>query len=449
MADETKYIDHIVDFICDTKFEDLPALAVDRAKTRILDTIGVAVKGGTEEVGRLIKQFAEIHGGKPQVSIIGGQKTDCLTGAFVNGTLMHAIDFDDHFILSHPSICVVPAVLAVGELVGASGKDMILAYIVGLELYTKVQQCTSTEPWYRGFHATGIWGTISSVGAAAKLLGLNKQKTRMAVGIACSTFCGLKRNMGTHTKPYHCGRSVEGGVRAALLADIGYESHPEAFEGRFGYLHVFTSLPRYSYIEELGRVWDIVEHPTKIKPHPSCGGTHAAMNGMLELLRKYPEITEENVERVEVGMNQGGVDSLYYPNPTDIYQAKFSMHFVMALLLHCRRWGLALHTQKMVDDPAMRKLYPKVHFYVDKQLDQEIDRDMTDYHALVKVILKDGRVCETRSTLPDLELPEAERKFHECTDEVIGTERANRIVETVIALEKVDSCLKLTRQLLD
>ena len=236
---------------------------------------------------------------------------------------------------------------------------------------------------------------------------------------------------------------MEGGVRAALLAQIGYESHPEAFEGRFGYLYVFCSNPRYEYIEQLGKVWDIVEHPTKIKPHPSCGGTHAAMNGMLELMGKHPEITEDSVERIEVGMNQGGVDSLYYPNPKDIYEAKFSMHFVMALLLHNRRWGLDLHTQEMVDDPVMRSLYPKTYFYVDEALDQEIDRDMTDYHALVKVILKDGRSFSTRSTLPDLEFPDAERKFHECTDEVLGKTRADKIVQRIVAMEKMGAAADL------
>lgn len=440
---KTKYIEHIVDFICDTRYEDLPEIAIERAKTRIMDSIGVAFKGGTESVGQVIKDFiAEIDTNGKSTVIGFPEKTDCLNAAFANGTLMHAIDFDDHFILSHPSICVVPAVLAVGEYVGASGKDMLLAYLIGLELYTKIQQCTSTEPWYRGFHATGIWGTLSSVGAAARLFKLDKQKTMMAFGIACSTFCGLKRNMGTHTKPYHCGRTVEGGVRSAMLARLGFTSHPEAFEGRFGYLHVFTSNPRYEYIEQLGSDWDIVNRPTKIKPHPSCGGTHAAMNGMLELLNTY-DIQEDQVERIDVGMNQGGVDSLYYPDPKDIYEAKFSMHFVMALMLHYRKWGLALHTDEVVNDPHMRALYKKVNFYVDEDLDKEIERDYTDYHALVKVTMKDGTVYSTRSTLPDLDFAQAKEKFLECTDGILTREHSEEIIKTIVNLESLQEPTKL------
>jgi len=135
-------------------------------------------------------------------------KTDCVNAAFANGILMHAIDFDDHYILSHTTMCILPAVLAVGESMGATGKDLLLAYIIGNEVYSKVQKCTSTEPWYRGFHGSGIWGSLGAVVAAGKLLKLNKEQMTMAWGIACSTFCGVKRNMGTMTKPYHSGRAA-------------------------------------------------------------------------------------------------------------------------------------------------------------------------------------------------------------------------------------------------
>ncbi len=425
----------IVDFICDTQYEDIPEIVVENAKGRILDSIGVAFKGGTESVGETVKRFARenCHGEEATV-INGGFKTNYRDAAFVNGVLTHAIDFDDHFILSHPSMGVVPALLSIAEKVNASGKEMITAFVVGLEIYTKVQQCTSTEPWYRGFHASGIWGGLSAVAAAGKLLKLDKKQMTMAWGIACSTFCGLKRNMGTMTKPYHCGRSVEGGVLAALLAKQGFTSHPEAFEGRFGYLHVFCTKPRTEYIEQLGKVWDLKETPTLIKPHPSCGGTHAAMNGMLELIRRY-DIREEDVEKVDVGMNQGGVDSLYYPNPKDIYEAKFSMHFCMALLLHYRRWGLSLHTDEVVNSEPMRALYPKVNFFVDEELDKTIDRDYTDYYAVVTVTMKDGTVHTIQSNPPVLDFNQIKDKFKDCVFPIAGKERGEAIIKVVEELE--------------
>lgn len=440
----THYMEKIVNFICDTRYEDLPAIAVERAKVRILDSIGVAFKGGTEPAGVLAKKLIESLGSQAQGTIIGTDlKTDYMNATFVNGTLMHCMDFDDHFILSHPSIGVVPSVISAGEMSEATGKELITAYLIGLELYTKVQQCTSTEPWYKGFHASGIWGTISSVGAAARLLGLNKEQTTNAVGTACSTFCGLKRNMGTHTKSYHNGRTVEGGMRSAMLAKLGFTSHPEAFEGHFGYLEVFCTNPRYEYIEQLGQVWDIVETPTWIKPHPSCGGTHAAMNGMLELIKKY-DFKEEDVAKVDVGMNQGGVDSLYYPDPQNIYEAKFSMHFCMALLIHFRRWGLSLHTEENVDLPAMRALYKKVNFFVDEALDKEIDRDYTDYHAIVTVTLNDGTVYSVRSTLPDIGFEEAQNKFMDCTVGIVPEAQQAKIIDTVLHLDELENARDLT-----
>jgi 2-methylcitrate dehydratase PrpD len=428
----------IIDFICDTKYEDIPDVVLENAKGRILDTLGVTFKGATASVGDVVKKVLRELDGKEQVTAVAlNLKTDLCNAAFANGTLMHAIDFDDHFILSHPSIGVLPALLPVAELTGASGKDVLTAFVIGIEIYTKVQQCTSTEPWYRGFHATGVWTSLSSVAAAGKLLKFNKEQMLMAWGIACSCFAGIKRNQGTMTKPYHCGRSAEGGVRAAIMAKNGYESHPEAFEGRFGWLYVFCSKPRLEFIEQLGKDWDLDKTPTLIKPHPSCGGTHAAMNGMLELINKH-DIREEDVERIDVGMNQGGVDSLYYPDPKDIYEAKFSMHFCMALLIHYRRWGLSLHTNEVVLSPAMKALYPKVHFRVDEALDKEIDRDYTDYHALVDVTLKNGVKYHIRSQPPRLTFQQIKDKFYDCCDGVLPKDRSDKIVDTIVNLEKLN-----------
>ena len=138
-------------------------------------------------------------------------------------------------------------------------------------------------------------------------------------------------------------------------------------------------------------------------------------------------------------MNQGGVDSLYYPNPKDIYEAKFSMQFVIALLLRYKRWGVDLHTQEVVDDPAMRALYPKIELYVDEKLDKEIDRDMTDYHAIVKVYMKDGQVYRIHSHPPVLGYDEIRFKFDCNVDGIITEEKAKRIVEVVKGLEQYDS----------
>lgn len=437
MNNQIDWTQKIVDFILDTRFEDIPAEAVQNAKGRVLDSIGVSFPGWKEPHGKVLTEYIEDVGGNPQASIIQyGKKVDAVNAAFINGTLMHAIDYDDHFILSHSTVCILPAALAVAEKVGATGEETLAAYIIGNEVYTKIQQVTTTEPWYRGFHGTGIWGSLGAVAAAGRLLKLDKQQMRMAFGIACSSFSGLKRNMGTMTKPYHAGRAAEAGVRAAILAKYGFTSHPEAFEGNFGYIQTFCSDPQWQFLDQLGKRWDYVVRPCWIKPHPSCGGTHSAMNGMMELLHEYPQIVEENVERIDVGMNQGGVDSLYYPDPQTIFEAKFSMQFCIALVLHYRRWGLTLHTMEVINDPEMRALYPKIHLYVDEALDKEIPRDFTDDHAIVKVTMKDGTVYTKRATLAKLSIEQIKEKFFDCTSLVIEKDRSERIADQVLNLEK-------------
>lgn len=433
----SRHTQMIIDFICDTQYEDIPAEAIENAKARILDCIGVTIKGGEESVGTVIKEFAGLYGGKEQATIINAKmRSDVLTAVFANGTMSHAIDYDDHYVLSHPSIGPFAALLPVAELVNATGKEIVTAFAVGLEFSTKFQMACTIEPWYNGFHSTGLWNTMAACVTAGKLLKLSKEQMLMAFGTACSSFCGIKRNMGTMTKSYHNGRAGDGGVRAALLAKLGFTSHPDAFEGRFGFLHVFVKElePRFQYIEELGKEWDLVNHPTLIKPHPSCGGTHAAMNGMLQLIREH-DIYEQDVDHVDVGMNQGGVDSLYYPEPKNIYEAKFSMHFVIALLLHYRRWGVDLHTNEVVNSPEMRALYPKVNFFVDEELDREIPREMTDYHAIVTVYMKDGTVYRIHSNPPRLSWEQIKEKYDQTVVGVIDKERSEAIVDVVRSLE--------------
>lgn len=431
----------VINFICDTKYENIPAEAIENAKGRILDCIGVAFIGGTESVGKVTKDFVREYGmGKPEATVVGANiRTDVMNASFANGILMDAIDYNDHYLLSHPSVAVVSALLPVAEMVGASGKDMITAFVVGLEIYTKINKAMTTEPWYHGFHASGIWTTCGAVAVAGKLLKLDKEQMLMAWGIACSTFSGLKRNVGVHAKPFHIGRSVEGGVRSALLASLGFTSHIDAFEGKEGFMDVFCSNPQWQYVQELGEVWDLKDSPTCIKPHPSCGTTHAPMNGVMELVKKY-DIKEEDVERIDVGMTSGGSFDMFFPDPKDIYEAKFSIHFCCAMVLHLRDWGLRYHTEEMVHDPAIRKLLPLVNHYLDEELDSQVGKDYADYHAIVTITLKDGNSYRIHAGLPMFTYDQIKEKFYDSTSNVnlITKERADKIAEVVHDLEHHD-----------
>lgn len=436
-TEATKQMKAVVDFICDTRYEDVPPAAIENAKGRILDGLGVTINGVTDAVGKIVKDFITDFHGQPQATVIcTGLKADCLYAAFANGTVMHATDFDDIYMLSHSTTCVLPAALAVGEMMNASGKELLMGYIIGNEVYTKLQQCTSTEPWYRGFHGTSIWGSIAAAAAAARMLKLDKEKTCRAIGTSCSCFGGIKRNQGTMTKPFHAGYSAENGVKAALMAKYGLESHPEALEGKFSFTKIFSSAPNYEHIQKLGKEWDLVTMPPWIKPHPNCGSTHAAMGGMLELINKY-DIKEEDVELVEVGMTQAGIDALFYEEPKDAYQAKFSMQFAMALLLHTRKWGLKMHSEEIVQDPAIRALFKKVRFYQHEGLQKELPPDKGQFRAQLDVTMKDGTHYSLCPGLPDLSYAQIKDKFMQCAEGILSEEAAEKVADDVWRLESL------------
>ncbi len=449
MTKINEYTEKICKFILNTKYEDLPQKAIDNAKGRILDCIGCGFAGTSEETGKIIKKFVEDNGGNAQATVINSNvMTSLTTTAFANGVLMHAMDFDDNSMpaMAHTTTCVLPAALAVGQYVKASGKDLILAYVIGHEVFNKVAATLTTECWYHGFHGTGIFGAYGSVAAAGKLFNLNEDEMTRALGIAASSFTGLKQNMGSMTKPYHAGRAAESGVRACLLAKWGYTSKPNAFEGPQGYVHVFSSEPRWSNIDDLGKVWELVERPPFIKPHPSCGGTHAGMNALRELMREY-KFTGEDVELVDVGANAGVPGQLLYHDAKDTLEAKFCIEFCLALLLKYGKWGLSLHTQENVDDPEIKAFYPRIKVHIDEELSRRLPPEFADKTSIVTVTLKDGTQYVREADCPDFTYDEIVEKFWDTTALAIDKARAEKVEAVIRNLEDVPDMTALTDEL--
>lgn len=439
----------IAEFILGTDYLDIPQKAIDNAKGRILDSIGCGIAGTNEQTGKIVKAFVEDNGGNPQATVINSDiSTSLTTSAFANGILMHAMDFDDNSMpaMAHTTTCVLPAALACAEYMHSTGKELITAYVIGHEVFNKVAACLTTECWYKGFHGTGVFGAFGAVAAAGYLLRLNEDEMIRALGIAASSFTGLKQNMGSMTKPYHAGRAAESGVRACLLAKRGYTSKPNAFEGPQGYVHVFSSEPEYKAIDELGKVWELIERPPYIKPHPSCGGTHAAMNALLQLINEN-DIKAEDVELVDVGANAGVPGQLLYDNAKDTLEAKFCIQFCLSLLLRHRRWGLSLHTQEMVDNPEIKALYPIIKVHIDEELSERLPPAFADKTAIVTVTMKDGRKFEREADCPDFSYDMIVEKFWETSALGISREQAEAVEAIVCKLEDLRDCSELMAKL--
>ena len=294
-------------FITEAKFEDIPTPAVNLAKLCLLDAVGCAVYGTTRPLGKIFTSLVDELGGKPVARVLGTKiETNAVNAAMANGTFGHSEDFDD-FTGGHQAVLLMPVVLAMGEEQRSSGKQALLAYIVGFDITLNITHAMGEDHYGRGWHNTSSIGTLGSTAAAAKMLNLDEMQTRMALGIGATQASGLRANFGTMTKPFHPGNACRAGVMAAKMAQKGYEANPDVMEHRFGYAAVYgqemmhlSDIPRH-----LGNPWALmgsgkeVANGIAMKVWPCCGGTHGANTAITRLLKKHP-IKAEDVASVDI-----------------------------------------------------------------------------------------------------------------------------------------------------
>src|SRR6185503_2428319 len=200
-------------------------------------------------------------------------------------------DYDDMCFVSlaHPSCALVPAILATGELVGASGSAVLDAYVAGFELECRLGLVMNPRHYHeRGWHCTSSIGTLGAAAAASRLLKLDAPSTAHALGIAASTACGLKENIGSMVKPLHAGMAARNGVMAARLAQRGFTASPHAIDGPQGYLVAMDS-ERDSLdaaVGDLGIRWEILHTGVTVKLYPSCAATHPPLDALIAMKRR-------------------------------------------------------------------------------------------------------------------------------------------------------------------
>jgi 2-methylcitrate dehydratase PrpD len=347
--------------------------------------------------------------------------------AFANGIALHADDYDDtqlatrpdrvYGLLTHPTAPVLPAVLAVAEEDGASGADVLDAYLVGTEVEMKTAEAIDPRHYRDGFHSTGTLGAIGAAAAVSRLRRADPSKTARALGIAASQSAGLRENFGTMTKPFHAGRAAESGVLAVDLALRGWTAAENILEAPRGFFSAAGGGYDASAIEgALGRPWSFDSPGVSIKPHPSGSLTHPGMRVMLRLIEEH-DIRPDQVRRVRVGTNSNMPNALIHHRPRTELHAKFSMEFCMAILLLERKAGLAQFTDAVVQRPDVQSLIERIDFSVDPEAEAAGYEKMT---TIVEVTLADGRVVSGRadfgkgSPADPMTDAELEEKFRDC-----------------------------------
>jgi 2-methylcitrate dehydratase PrpD len=436
-------------FVHQTGYADLPTAAIDRAKQAIIDTVGTTLAGATDPVGDILTRYIISLGGTPQATIFGkGVRTSAPQAALVNGAMAHAFDYDDvNWSMSgHPSVPLLPAIMAVGEAQGATGKALLTAYVLGFEIEAKIGRGLNPTHYQLGWHATSTLGSLGAAAAVAKLLNLSAQHTAVALGIAASMASGLRQNFGTMTKPLHPGHAAMNGVTAATLAQMGFTADTDILEAPFGFARLFTGAGEY-HLERstaaLGAPYDLLEPGIVVKQYPCCAFTHRAIDGMLALVHKH-QFVAADVDTVECVLSQLAADVLIHSRPSTGLEGKFSLEYCLAAALLDRAAGLQQFTDAMVQRPQVQELLQRVTRHLYPVSAQHAGSNGEELPVIVTVKLHDGRTYSQQVELPkghpDNPLSEAEvhAKFRACAGLVLSPSTIEQALEALMHLEKLD-----------
>jgi 2-methylcitrate dehydratase PrpD len=423
------------------RFEDLPADAVQWAKIGILDTVGVTLAGCSEPCAQIVRRLAG-NGGQ-SVVFGSGERTGALDAALVNGVAAHALDFDDmnNTLGGHPSAPILPALFALADERPASGRAFIAAFVAGFETECKLGRGVHFHHYTKGWHPTATLGVFGAAAAACNLMGLDEERTAIALAIAASLASGIKANFGTMTKPLHVGHCARNGLYAALLAADGFTANPGAFEHNQGFLDVFNGPGTYDVERMLahwGDPFDIVTPGIAVKQYPCCGSTHPALDVMLDLVRRH-DLKPANVARIESWTHARRLEHTNRPDPQSGLAAKFSVQYCLARALTDRALRIEHFEGDAWGDSSVRAVLPRVHaaayttaqFSEDKHYGAEVKITLTDGSAI------SGKIDEAAGRSSDNPLPRERlrEKFDNCVARALPRSRAATLADMIERLD--------------
>ena len=452
--------ERVADFVVSTQLSEIPEDTIELGKKSILDGLGLALSGSKAETGPLIEKYVRSLGcGSGGAAVLGSAvKLPPRFAALANGIAIHVDDFDDtqlasakdrvYGLLVHPTVCVLPAALATAEVSGKSGKELLLAYQVGVEVECKIAEAISPRHYEDGFHSTGTCGVFGGTSACARLKGLDPVHTARAFAIAASQAAGLRENFGTMMKPFQAGHATESGVVAADLAALGWTGAEQILEAERGFFHAYGGSYDPSVItDRLGKPWTFQNPGVSIKPFPSGSLTHPGMTELLRLIRAN-SIRGADVVQVEVGTNHNMLNTLIHHRPTTGLQAKFSMEFCLAILLLDGKADQTKFSDAVVNRPEVQDMITRVRFYTDPEAETAGYDKMT---TILNITLKDGRILTGRadfgkgSPTNPMSYAEVAEKFLGCAAFAEWpSAKANQVIELVRKLEDISDIRTLT-----
>jgi 2-methylcitrate dehydratase PrpD len=436
------------EFIAGTQYRQLPAEALPLVRDAFTDTVGVIMIGVPEPVVDIVRRTLLHPGVRPEArACLSTLRVPAYDAALLNGTAAHAHDYDDQSLTGHPSAVLVPAILAEGETLGSSGRELMSAYVVGYEVWAELVRRDSNYH-RKGWHPTAVFGVIGAAAAGAALRRLPAERASAALAIAASHAGGIAANFGTMTKPYHAGRAARDGVVAARLAAAGMTAGADALENVQGFLTAMSPhSPDRDSAPLVGREWYLPKHRLCIKKYPTCYFMHRSFDSAAKLLAGR-RIAAQDIAEIEVTMGKGQTAVLVNERPKTGLEAKFSEHFAMAAAVLIGRMGLAELTDEVVQRPDIQAFFPKVRL---NPVDEYDPRDPAHSPTERVVIrLKNGEALDTgpvatiRGHAYDpLTSAELWEKFSACTSGAYSPPQAKKLFDLLQALDDLRSTHEL------
>ena len=443
-------------FVAAIALDRLPPEVVDRARYLVLDLVGniVRARHDAESTDSFLRAARALGFAGGSSGVFGDAARYTPPGAaFLNGALAHSLDFDDTHAAGslHPGAPVIPAALAAGEMVGASGATVLAAIIAGYEATCRIALALPAGVHYdRGFHPTATCGAFGAAAAAGRVFGLDAEGIAGALGTVLSQTAGSLEFLvnGAWTKRFQVGWAAANGLVAATLVREGFKGAAAALEGPHGFLQGYAPSPSPErVVQELGQVFELMH--TAVKPYPSCRYGHAGIDAALAL-RAELGLQPEEVETVTLGLPRAGMALIGNPaekkaNPENVVDGQFSGPFVLASALATGAMGWDSYAG--LRDAGVRALLPKIACVFDPEIEAEFPANMSG-----KLTLRArGQTFERKVVVPRgepsnfLSETELRAKFHGLADAILGADRATLLADAVLGLARAADVSALMR----
>ncbi|WP_116132752.1 MmgE/PrpD family protein [Tropicimonas sp. IMCC34043] len=429
----------LVEFVLDTTYDQLDPAVITLAKKHFLDCVGSALAEAAHPRSQIVQNYLNRVGAEGPCRVIGyGRSATIDNAAFANGILAHTISFDDSG-PSHPSVTIVPPLLAMGEMYHLDGKAIIAAQVLAYDVFQRLNAVTE-DAWEmrkRGWHPTGFFGAVTSAVLSAKLMGLTLDESVNAVAIAATMGGGLSQNIGSMGMGLHAGNASRNGIIAAHLSKEGFRADADPLEGRFGLMDALCGPGTYetrALTDGLGAPFRLLEPGITIKPYPNCWAHHKVLDSVLHLVGAH-NIRPDLVERVDVDLQPDKPTYRYLEPKTDL-EARYSLGYGISLCLLDGGLGLDQFADTRIEDARTRDMLARIH---------HVPQEPGPAQNKVAILLKDGRRLSHRvdhskghPRFNPMSDEDVQAKFADCAGRTLSGDQVERAAGLMNALEEVD-----------